>query len=83
VHNSFGSLEGYVDMSQNYLDVCNSQNKILAPVEIREFRSTAFSDINGKVLKIYITILSSIQCRDKLDLRAISGGYRATNATIA
>jgi hypothetical protein len=64
VHDYFGLLEGYVSMSQNYLDVCDSQNKILSPAKIREFRSIAFSVANGKALKIYIAIFSPISVQN-------------------
>jgi hypothetical protein len=60
----FGSLEGSVDMSQNYLDVCDSLNKILSPAKIREFRSMAFSVADGKALEIDIAILSPISVQN-------------------
>jgi hypothetical protein len=56
--------ERHVDMSQNYLDVCDSQNAIPSLGKIREFRSMAFSDANGKVLGIYIAILSPISVQN-------------------
>jgi hypothetical protein len=64
MHDYFGSPEGHADMSQNYLDLCDSQNKTPSPAKIRELRSMAFSVANGKILEIYIRILSPISVQN-------------------